>query len=140
MSPETVGCGYCADCGYGGEPSDACLHKVPAGDPYVITSEHTAPKAYGTLGEARYAAGKALALVNTDGENESPTPHERTIIDEHVGEAGGNVVGLRRRVVKVRCVDWGELADLADAFIDGEIPDDPRERHAAILAAFNGED
>lgn len=22
------GCGYCTHCGYGGEPSSACLHKV----------------------------------------------------------------------------------------------------------------
>lgn len=140
MSTEMVGCGYCTTCGYGGDPSDDCPHKVPAGDPYILTSEHTRPKAYATLGEARYAAGEALALANTDGKNTAFTPSERGEIDACVDEAGGRVVGLRGRVVTVRPVDWGELADLADAFIDGEIPDDPRERHAAILAAFNEED
>lgn len=140
MSPEMVGCGYCTTCGYGGEPSDDCLHKVVAGDPYVVTSEHTRPKAYATLGGARAAASRALAMANTDGSSAAPTPHECVDVDVRVGEAGGDVTGLHGRVVEVRRVDWGELADVADAFIDGEIPDDPRERHAAILAAFNKED
>lgn len=126
-----IGCGYCMTCGYGGDPSDDCPHKIPAGNPYVLTSEHIT-RATLTLGEVRWLAGEAYALANTDGLSDAFTPHEREVIDARIGETGGKVTGLRGRNIEVRRVEWDELADgLTD------LPDDPRERHEAILQAFN---
>lgn len=64
------GCGYCATCGYGGEPSDACLHK------------RTATTRKSRLQSAHDALARMQVMADQLGDQLSPTTNERLMLDD----------------------------------------------------------